>query len=83
MDQIVAILQWIVTVLQWIIDHWSDILKVILTIIGAASAIIRFLPTLKSTNPLLPVIKFVGSYIALNRSGERDAEVRKVIDKIE
>ena len=48
--------------------HWAEIAQAVAAIIGAASIIVRLTPTLKDDNILLGVIKFVGKYIALNKT---------------
>jgi hypothetical protein len=53
-------------IVNWIISHWTDIAGVIASVIGTASIIVRLTPTLKDDNILLPIIKFIGKYIALN-----------------
>jgi hypothetical protein len=76
MEQLANILQQIVDALQWVLNNTDKIVQTILAIIGAVSAIIKFLPTLKEGNPLLGLVKFLGKYVALNRSGEKDDAIR-------
>jgi hypothetical protein len=51
---------------EWIIGNWAGIAEGIAAIIGAASIIVKLTPTLKDDNILLPIIKFIGKFIALN-----------------
>ena len=50
-----------------IIKNWSSIAELIAAIIGIASLIVKITPTLKDDNFLLPIIKFLGKYIALDK----------------
>jgi hypothetical protein len=52
--------------IQSIIDNWAGIAEAIAAIIGCASIVVRLTPTLKDDAILLPVVKFVGKFIALN-----------------
>lgn len=54
------------TAVVWFQAHWADIGQVVLQIIGAASIIVKFTPTLKDDDALKGIIKFLGKYIALN-----------------
>jgi hypothetical protein len=54
--------------IDYIISHWSDIAQGIAAIIGVASIIIKLTPTLKDDNILLPIIKFIGKFVALNKT---------------
>jgi hypothetical protein len=53
-------------VIDWIITNWKQIAEVIASIIGFASLIVKLTPTLKDDNILLPIIKFIAKFIALN-----------------
>lgn len=59
MDQIMGIVGWVQA-------NWGQIASAIAMIIGAASIIVKLTPTLKDDNILLPIVKFLGKYIALN-----------------
>ena len=52
--------------IDWIVTNWKSIAEAIAAIIGAASIIVRLTPTLKDDNILLPIVKFLGKFIALN-----------------
>lgn len=53
-------------VLNWFIANWSSVCVAISSVIGAASVVVKLTPTLKDDAVLLPVIKFIAKYIALN-----------------
>jgi len=54
-------------IVNWVLSNKVEFLQLIASIIGVASIIVKLTPTLKDDNILLPVVKFVGKYIALNR----------------
>ena len=54
-------------IVAWVTTNWDDILKAYLAIIGLASIIVKFTPTLKDDDVLKGVIRFLGKYVALNR----------------
>ena len=58
----------ITEIVQWILTHWREILQVIAEIIAAATIIVKLTPTLKDDNIFLPIVKFLGKYIALNKT---------------
>ena len=58
--------------LLWLKSHWDDIAAIAAYIIAAASIIVKLTPTLKDDNVLLPVVKFIGKYVALNRTVKDD-----------
>jgi hypothetical protein len=55
-------------VIVWFQTHWTEIVSVITSIIGVASIIVKLTPTLKDDNILLGIIKFLGKYVALDRT---------------
>lgn len=61
-------MQAIVDAVKWVIAHWADIANAVAYIIAGASVIVKITPTLKDDNFLLGIIKFLGKYIALNKS---------------
>lgn len=61
-------MEFISSVVVWFQLHWVDITQVILSIIGAASVIVKLTPTLKDDDALLAIVKFLGKYIALNKT---------------
>ena len=54
--------------IEWIIANWDEVAKTIAAVIGCASIIVKITPTLKDDNILLPIVKFVGKFIALNKT---------------
>ncbi len=56
----------ILVIVEWVKANWAQIASAIAAIIGAASIIVKWTPTLKDDNILLPIVKFIGKYIALN-----------------
>ena len=52
--------------IDFIVKNWKSIAEGIAAIIGAASVIVRLTPTLRDDNILLPIVKFLGKFIALN-----------------
>ena len=58
--------------MEWIVANWKTILEVILQIIGITSVIVKLTPTLKDDNVWLPIVKFLGKYIALNKTVRQD-----------
>jgi len=60
--------------MDFILNHWKDILEIIAYVISIASIIVKVTPTLKDDSILLPVIKFVGKWLALNKFGPTDKD---------
>jgi len=54
--------------IEWIIANWGEVAQGIAAIIGVASIIVKLTPTLKDDNILLPIVKFIGKFIALNKT---------------
>jgi hypothetical protein len=57
----------------WFQTNWFQMAQAIAAIIGAASIIVKMTPTIKDNEVLEKIIKFVGKYIALNRTVDDDA----------
>jgi hypothetical protein len=55
-------------IFTWITQNWSRIAELIAAIIGVASIIVKMTPTLRDDNILLGVVKFLGKYVALNKT---------------
>ena len=53
-------------IVKWFVTNWVDVAQVIAMVIGVASIIVKLTPTLKDDAILLPIVKFIGKYIALN-----------------
>jgi hypothetical protein len=54
--------------ISWGVTHWVDILNIVSYTCLAASAIVKITPTLKDDNIVLPIVKFISKYLALNKS---------------
>lgn len=59
-------MEGIINIWNSISGNWKEIASVIAYIIAGASVIIKLTPTLKDDNIFLPIVKFIGKYIALN-----------------
>jgi len=57
-------------------QYAGEISAIIAYVVAIASIIIKLTPTVKDDNFLLPIIKFISKYVALNRS-TRDDILRK------
>ena len=55
-------------IIQWFTANWGNVASVVAYIIAIASIIVKLTPTLKDDNVLLGIIKFLGKYIALNKT---------------
>lgn len=61
-------MEWLTNLISWFQLHWTDIVQIYLGIIGVASIIVKLTPTLKDDNVLLGIVKFIGKYLALNKT---------------
>lgn len=66
MDALIALLQDKFPMIK-------EILQIIAYVIAAATIIVKLTPTLKDDNFLLPIVKFLSKYIALNRTVDDEA----------
>jgi len=57
----------VASIISYVQAHWTDLLAIITQVIGVASIVVRFTPTLKDDDILKGVLRFLGKYIALNR----------------
>jgi len=57
---------------DYIVKNWQGIAQAIAAIIGVASIIVKLTPNLKDDAILLPIVKFIGKFIALNKSVNDD-----------
>lgn len=60
--------EWINSIVAYCTNNWSTIVAIYLQLIGLASIIVKLTPTLKDDDVLKGIIRFLGKYIALNRS---------------
>ena len=58
----------VLNVIGWIFTNWVAIAQVISYIIAIATIIVKLTPTLADDNIVLPIIKFIGKYLALNKN---------------
>jgi hypothetical protein len=56
------------TVAQWIVSHPEQIAAIYLMVVGAASWVVKLFPVLHAGSWLLPVIKFIGKFLAVNKT---------------
>ena len=63
----------IMGIVEWVKANWADIANGIAYAIGMASIIVKLTPTIKDNEILEKIIKFLGKYIALNRTVDDDA----------
>ena len=54
-------------IITWITDHVDDLVAIYLGLVGVASVIVKLTPQLEDDTWLKEVIRFVGTYLALNR----------------
>lgn len=67
-------------IINWVQNNYKDIFGAITALVTFASVVVKLTPTLADDNVLLPVIKFLGRYIALNRT--TDDEAIRATDKV-
>ena len=60
-------------------QYADDIGAIIAYVIVIASIIVKLTPTLKDNNFLLPIVKFLSKYIALNRKTRDDLKRSKML----
>lgn len=63
----------ITTVIGYIQTNWADIVAIVTQVIGIASIVVRFTPTLKDDDVLKGIVRFLGKYVALNRPSSPNA----------
>ena len=61
--------------IDFLIKNWTSIAELLAAVIGLASLIVKITPTLKDDSFLLPIIKFIGKFVALDKYGP--AEVKR------
>ena len=52
--------------IEYIETHWTAILNIVTYGMAATFIIVKLTPTLKDDNFFLPIVKFLGKFIALN-----------------
>lgn len=54
--------------------NWAGLLEAVAYVVLAASAVIKIFPTLDKNNRILPFIKWVGKYLALEKYAPSDED---------
>lgn len=60
----------IANIIEFVQSHWVEIVQVYLAVVGLASVIVKLTPTLKDDDILKGVVRFLGKYVALNRTSK-------------
>ena len=61
-------MEFIMETISYVKTNWVQISQAIAGVVTVASIIVKMTPTLKDDNFLLPIVKFIGKYIALNKN---------------
>lgn len=61
-------MEQITVALNWLVGHGPQIASWVTQIIGWASVVVAVIPTLSKDNWILPIIKAIAKYIALNKN---------------
>ena len=57
-------------IVAWFQTNWAELIKIYLQVIGVASIVVKLTPTLKDDDVLKGILRFLGKYIALNRTAD-------------
>lgn len=52
----------------WVQDHWTEIVEAWTMLVTFVSAVLLLVPTLPEGHWALPVVKFLGRWVALNKN---------------
>ncbi len=55
-------------IISWVVANKETLVVGYLAVVGLATWIVKLTPTLKDDNIVLPIIKFLGKYIAVNKT---------------
>ena len=58
----------IMKIVNWVLAHKTEIGQMYIAAIALASIIVKVLPPLPANSWILPIVKFLGKYIALNKT---------------
>jgi len=58
----------IMPIVNWVIANKEQMIVGYLALVGLVSWVVKLTPTLKDDNIILPIIKFLGKYIAINKT---------------
>lgn len=72
METLIQFCQSLIDNKEIIVNGIKSLGTILLALIGLASIIIQAIPTLKASNKALPLVKFIGKYIALNKTVRRE-----------
>ena len=61
-------MEGIMNIVNWIVANKEELVVGYLALVGFVSWLVKITPTLKDDNIVLPVIKFLGKYIAVNKN---------------
>lgn len=61
-------IQKAIDAVSWAMNHKEEIAVGYLATVGFISWVVKLTPTLKDDNIVLPIIKFLGKYIAVNKT---------------
>jgi len=53
--------------MEWLTSNWKDLLDIVAYVVLIASVIVKLTPTQKDDALILPIIKFIGKYLALDK----------------
>ena len=67
-------MELIVKVYEWIMLYKADILNIGAYIVAIASIIVKLIPTLDKDNRWLPFVKWLGTYLALDKGSVPDED---------
>jgi len=57
-------------IINYVQGNWESIIQIYLAVVGLASVIVKLTPTLSDDDILKGVLKFLGKYVALNRTSK-------------
>lgn len=52
--------------MNWILEHKEDLVVIWIAVVGLARLVVNLVPVLPEGDPLIPVMKFIGKFIALS-----------------
>lgn len=55
-------------IMTWALTHKIELIQIYLSLVGAASLIVKMTPTLKDDHVLKAIVRFMGRFLALNNS---------------
>lgn len=55
-------------IITWAQDHWTDIVEAYAMLVAFVSAVLLLVPVLPEGHWALPIVKFLGKFVALNKN---------------